>query len=255
MKRLVQEADLLFGDRLAPITSNIGFLQADHILAAQTFCDWLEPIMQKARGVTFTQQLVSGKLEDVLALLLPLTSVERRRYLFVPTTSSWTAFFDNGHYGTDVFSKVSRLSKLLECKGLRVATVPETKEGEFKDARGRYGAVILEVYGNKESVLNYLRAICLINDGGKWDFSQSGTPFLFEDTESYSKHKIKQRFTFEMLKAYTKELGLSPFEEDFYLPPGNNQGVLVEQQGPSLPTSKEYTLEEVRRTTSNSGTM
>jgi len=166
MKRLVEESSLLFGDRLAPMTSTLGFLEADHILAAQTFCDWLEPIMQKARGASFTQRLVSGKLAEILALLLPLTSVERRRYLFVPTASSWTAFFDNGHHGTDVFSKVSRLSKLLECKGLRVVAVPETKEGEFKGARGRYGAIILEVYGNKESVLNYLRAICLINDGG-----------------------------------------------------------------------------------------
>ena len=246
MKRLVEESSLLFGDRLAPMTSTLGFLEADHILAAQTFCDWLEPIMQKARGASFMQRLVSGKLEEILALLLPLTSVERRRYLFVPTASSWTAFFDNGHHGTDVFSKVSRLSKLLECKGLRVVAVPETKEGEFKGARGRYGALIFEVYGPGENPYNYLRSIYVMNDGGKWEFGQNHTPFPFEDTESYSKHKIKQRFTFEMLKAYLKELGLSPFEEDFYLPPGNNQAVLVEQQGPSLPTSKEYTLEEAR---------
>jgi hypothetical protein len=31
---------------------------------------------------------------------------------------------------------------------------------------------------------------------------------------------VRDRFTFEMLKDYLRHLGLSPFEENFYLPEG-----------------------------------
>jgi hypothetical protein len=52
-------------------------------------------------------------------------------------------------------------------------------------------------------------------------------------------------FTFNMLKGYLHHLGLSPFEEDFYLPQGSPVW-LVEKTGPVVPAYKEYTLAQAR---------
>jgi hypothetical protein len=57
---------------------------------------------------------------------------------------------------------------------------------------------------------------------------------------------VRDRFTFEMLKDYLRHLGLSPFEEDFYLPPGSCAW-LIQKTGTFAPSHKEYTLEEARR--------
>ena len=51
--------------------------------------------------------------------------------------------------------------------------------------------------------------------------------------------------TFDMLREYLRHLGLSPFEEDFYLPEGT-PAWLVEKKGPVSPKDKEYTLAQVR---------
>src|SRR5262245_28318856 len=100
----------LFGGKLAPITNTIGFIRCDCSRAAQAFFDWQEGIQTK-RGVSLIEGKIHGDFESAIRRLLPLTSVERRRYLFVPTRSAWTAFLDNGHQGTDVFSPLSFLAR------------------------------------------------------------------------------------------------------------------------------------------------
>jgi hypothetical protein len=46
----------------------------------------------------------------------------------------------------------------------------------------------------------------------------------FEQTDRYLARKIRDRFTSETLAAYAAELGLRPFDEDFY----SDRGVLIE---------------------------
>jgi len=84
-----------------------------------------------------------------------------------------------------------------------------------------------------------------MNDGGRWVFGQSGEPFPFEKLEHYQARRVRDRFTFDMLKDYLRHLGLSPFEEDFYLPAGA-PAWLVEKTGPVVPAHKEYTLAQAR---------
>jgi hypothetical protein len=99
----------LLDGRFAPITHSIGFIRCDRDVAANAYRRWQE-IIQSKRNVTLSSRSVSGRLEDVLQSLLPLTSVEARRFLFVPTRSEWTAFLDNDHQATDVFSPLSFLA-------------------------------------------------------------------------------------------------------------------------------------------------
>ena len=236
---------LLFDDRLAPITSTIGFLEIDTGLAAAAFERWHKPLWEQ-RSLRLVTREVTGELETVLLSLLPLNIVERRRYLFIPTRSRWTAYIDNGAHGTDAASAMSYLAQQIGCRGLRVTAVPNTIRRHEDKWQGRYGATVLEIYGPENIAYssNCIRAISALNDGGRWSFDTVGTPLPFEDLERYTARRIKDRFTPEMLSDYLAALGLRPFEEDFYLPKG--RATLIEKIGPLPTTVKELTLAEAR---------
>lgn len=232
---------LLLEDRWAPTTSEMGFLETDAEHAARAFSAWQGGLLAP-RGISVTVHPVSGSLEQALSTLLPLTSPETRRHLFMPTRSPWTAYVENTRGGTDAASAMSYMAETLGCRGMRVVAVPHT----LRKDKGRYGAVMWEVYGPRQTDwLNYLRTLYASNDGGRWVFGQSGEPFPFEKLEHYQARKVRDRFTFELLAEYLHHLGLSPFQEDFYLPQGA-PAWLVEKAGPVVASHQEYTLAQVR---------
>ncbi|KFE63560.1 hypothetical protein [Hyalangium minutum] len=233
---------LLLEDRWAPVTSEMGFLELGAEQAAQAFATWQRGLAT-SRGFTIEVLPVAGPLEPALSHLLPLSGGETQRRLFIPTRSAWTAYVTNQWTGTDAASAMSVMARRLSIRGLRVVAVPHTLRGD----RGRYGAVMLDVFGPQQpgKLNNYVRAVEVANDGGHWVFEQSGEPFPFEQVKQYQARRVRDRFTFEMLKDYLRHLGLSPFEEDFYLPSGSCAW-LVQKTGPFTPTGPEYTLEEAR---------
>lgn len=232
---------LLLNDCWAPVTSEMGFLENSAEQAAQAFASWQRGLMTP-RGISVGLHSLSGSLEQMLVRIPPLNNAERRRHLFIPTRSAWTAYVDNGWNGTDASSAMGYMAEALGCRGLRVVAVPHT----LRKKSGRYGAVILEVYGPRQATgRNDLRTLYAANDGGRWVFGQSGEPFPFEKAEQYKASRVRDRFTFDLLKEYLLHLGLSPFEEDFYLPQGA-AAWLVEKTGPVAPTQREYTLTQVR---------
>ncbi len=232
---------LLLEDRWAPVTSTMGFLELEAEQAAQAFAAWHRELPM-SQGSNIEVLPVVGTLEQVLSSLLPLSGGERR--LFIPTRSVWTAYLDNQWTGTDAASPLRYMARWLSIRCLRVVAVPHTLR---KDGGGRYGSVMLDVYGPKQpgKIHNYVRALGASNDGGRWVFDQEGEPFAFEQVEKYQERRVRDRFTFEMLKDYLRHLGLSPFEEDFYLPQGTNAW-LVQKTGPGTTVGREYTLEEAR---------
>jgi hypothetical protein len=234
---------LLFGDSLAPITSTVGFLEVPSDTAVEAFLFWQSRIYQRL-GISLAVKNIEGDLKSVLLQLLPLTSVQRRRLLFIPTASGWTAFFDNGWRGTDAAAPMSYLAGQLKCRGIRVVAVPHTMREASRTAKGRYGATILEVYGTDGKTV---RSICAANDGGKWVFYQSGQPFLFERTERYKERRVKDRFTFELLDEYLRGIGVCAFDPEFYLAESSDPAQLISKIGPLAPSVKEYTLAEARK--------
>lgn len=235
----------LLNGKFAPMSYQIGFIETDCARAVEFYSRW-QAELHSSRGVTIEQKPIMGELERALGALVPLTSVERRRHLFVPTNSAWTAYFDNGYRGPDVVSTMSYLAKNLRCRTLKVVNVPDTGEGKAK-GRGRYGALELQMYGPTDQPgLNTLRTIHLSNQGDKWEFVQTGTPFDFERTEQYAARKIRDRFSLETLVEYVGALGLQPFEQSFYLPATKSEAILIEKLGPHNPNMKEFSLEEVR---------
>jgi hypothetical protein len=195
------------------------------------------------RGITVEVLPVAGTLEQVLSSLLPLTSGETQRHLFIPTRSAWTAYVADQWTGTDAASPMRVMARKLSIRCLRVVAVPHTLRGN----QGRYGGVMLEGYGPEQpgKISNTVRVVEVANDGGRWVFVQSGEPFPFEQVEQYQARRLRDRFTFEMLKDYLRHLGLAPFEEDFYMPPGS-RAWLIQKTGPFTTVGQEYTLEEAR---------
>lgn len=239
---------LLMNDQFAPITSTIGFLETNLSVAVAAFSTWQQQLRQeRSDGLLLEKQVVSGRLANVLQALLPLNASEPQRYLFIPTNSSWIAYFDNARQGTDPFSMVSYLSEQIHCRGLTVTAIPNTINEFSTPGCGRYGAVELEIFGpQKNEWLNLIRSISVINNGGVWEFNEQGNPLPFERTENYQSEDIPARFTFEMLRIYLQALGLSPFDESFYLPSEPEGAVLIELKDPQASQIKEYSLAEVQ---------
>ncbi|HLL05610.1 MAG TPA: hypothetical protein VK539_33885 [Myxococcaceae bacterium] len=233
---------LLLEDRWAPVTEEMGFLELGAEQAAQAFTTWHRELVT-SEGFTFEVLPVTGTLEQVLSRLLPLSGGETQRRLFIPTRSAWTAYVSNQWTGTDASSPMRYMARWLSIRSMRVVAVPHTLRGNH----GRYGAVMLSVYGPErlEKISNTVRALAVANDGGRWVFEQSGEPLPFEQVEQYQARRVRDRFTFEMLKDYLRHLGLAPFQEDFYLPPGS-RAWLVQKTGPFTTPGQEYTLEEAR---------
>ena len=117
----------------------------------------------------------------------------------------------------DVFSPVSYLSEVLKCRGLDVACIPDRSEIPAKDALQIYGAITFSLYGpEKTDWLNKIRHIGVTNDSSGWEFETDGTIQPYEETESYSKRRLVDRFTPEMLEGYCAALGIRLFDEDFF---------------------------------------
>lgn len=232
---------LLLHDTLAPITSELYFLQSDRDTVTDFLADDLYR-SQRERGLEVETQTVNGPLADALKNLLPLQIPDNRRYLLMNAVNGWTAFFDNGSMGTDPTAP-RFLCQDLNCRGIRIVASPQTFESSAGHPPGRWGALIFEVYSpDPDLILNYERIVSLSNQGGYWDFHTSGEPFGFEDTEQYTARRKRDRFTFEMLCDYAAHMGLRPFDEDFYMPDG--EAMLIEIVGPRDPSFEEFTLEE-----------
>ena len=237
---------LLLDDRLAPITSELGFVHAPVEVVGRALVDWQESI-HGPRGASCTTRTVRGDLEALLQTLLPLNTHTRRRFLLLPTAApEWTAYFDNGAQGSDVFAHLTSLARLNGLRCVRASVVPDTASGRGSQAGGRYGATVFEVYGESKAWLAGVeRSVELLDDGGRWRFSQDGPPLPCEDLDAYRARRVKDRFTPALLDRYLREFGLRAFDEDFYAPAG--AGVLVEKQGRRVRGTSELTLAQARQ--------
>ncbi|GAB3932477.1 hypothetical protein GCM10029976_038490 [Kribbella albertanoniae] len=212
----------LLSDRFAPITSRFGFLEVPLEVAAAGLGVWRQQLHGRAKA-----EPVGGSLAEMLERLPPLTGGVRPRELLVGTVGDrWTAYFDCGFQGTDAVSTVGYLAEELKCQGLAIDSTPHTF-GTGLETPGRYGAVQFELFGPLQTdFLNYVRTISAAHDGSRWSFEANGTVQAFEDPDRYEARRVRDKFTSEMLAEYAAELGVRPFDEDFYA----DQGILIESR-------------------------
>jgi hypothetical protein len=242
---LIEPKDLLLEDRLAPITTSMGFFETECADVVQHFLGWQEEIKKTGRFIKrITSRPVTGTLEQVLQALLPLKTNTATRYLFIPARNGWTAYFDNGFRGTDP-TVIVHLPELMHSRSVWVVANPHQPGTSVN----RSGWLIMEVYGHEKTEwLNLIRRIRLENDLGKWHFEQFGSPFPFEQTERYLAKKKTDRFDLPLLKQYLHALGgLSPFDENFFLPPDHRKAVLVKISTSQIVENKDIPFEEAKR--------
>jgi len=235
--------EALYNNQFAPSTLESGFIDGSAAQIAREFIDWQTKIHQP-RNVTLEGCEFIEPLSSLLNRLAPLTRVERRRYLFVPTDSRWTAYFDSGHQGTDAASTIATLCELYNHEGFRVVNSPHIEP--VKSGKGNYGAVILEKYGPVGlPILNTERAIYAAHNGSRWEFGCTGEPFAFECVEAYKARKVQDRFTPELLNSYLMQFEINAFDPYFYRSDRTNSAVLVEKSGPYVTGYAEFTFAEL----------
>lgn len=232
----------MFGGRYLPSTAEIGFLEIEPGIAADFYAEWQRGLqVERGGSAVLTERTAESGFSGALESLLPLTSIERRRMIFVPTSSQWCAYLDNGWQGTDAFSVVSYLAEQLSCRGVKFRYQPHTAEKSADGWVGNFGAAILEIYGSERTEwLNTVRSIFTIFDRGKWQFGAEGAVQDFEDIKYYSRRDISSRFNLEILDNYLKMLNINAFEEDFYMP--SNAFFHIEKTGPANPDVENYTF-------------
>jgi hypothetical protein len=234
--------DLLNG-QFAPITSSIGLLRAPLDESVKAFTEWMGGVLTRYGQYLRTSSFECG-FDQAMERLLPLATVVPTRYILIKLGDEWTAFFDNGHRGTDPDGILAVLSGTLLTTGLRLTLVPNTMTSD-PSKPGMYGGTIFFAFEGRTASQ---RSIAWLNDGGRWVFEQSGEPYAFEDLAAYENKRISQRFSPELLKRYARELvGVDPFSDAAYLNHYNRvTGALVETLG-NLPTSTRYvSLAEAR---------
>jgi hypothetical protein len=205
----------LLDNAYAPVTFSFGFVQSSFGQFSEAFISWQDEIFSKsAGGVEFTR--FRAPLPTALLRLEPLTSPQNR-YLLVETQSNWSAMFSNGLRVNDVFSPVSHLSTVLKCYGLLMNSTPDRSQKAGKDGLQIYGAVTFTLYGPENTDwLNRIRYVGVTKDVGGWEFEAKGEVQPYEQTESYRKRKLVDRFTVEMLESYCAALGIELFDASFY---------------------------------------
>ena len=231
--------ELLLDDRWAPITTEFGFVEAPLAVVSDGWCAWQNRLLAPA-GKGVRSRAIVGELEVQLAALLPLSVVEARRVLMVPTRSAWTAVFANGHQGGDA-AGLAFVARALGCRAVRVVNAPHVVVG---GTVRRYGARMFELYGPEVpgQPLNTLRALSVANDGGRWRMDVSGSPLRGEDPAWLAAKSVRHRFLPAHLAAVLRSLGIDAFDASYYGSPG----VLVERWGTPVPGYRERSLDEVQ---------
>lgn len=241
-KHLIQAdelaARLLLGSRWAPVTNTLSFIKAPLDEAARIWHELNEADLQDKADALMIE--ATGTLEEQFARLLPLGGGSKR--LFLETSNpDWTAVVSDFAAGADLTNQL--YFEYSKKRGIHFVTVHEVPHSldkkSYPEHRGRHGGRMIMVMGSEE----YGSYVSLINDD-KWVFDRDGTAFAdFEDTAAYKSFKTTDRFTHDMLVSYCQNLGLDPFNEDFYVP--NGRGILLDFRY-HHPDNKTFTLAEAR---------
>ncbi|MCK4801974.1 MAG: hypothetical protein KAS84_08275 [Anaerolineales bacterium] len=245
---IIEFTDLLFSDKLAPITTSLGFIKADIQSVADEFHTWIQEINSRLdHQLIIKDSKISGDLETVLRSLLPLQRSNSDKFLLIPTSSDWTAVCDNGYRGT-YSSTFGYLAKRLNCLALWIVARPHTVKTIGFNRFGRQGALIFELYGPKQTEwLNLIRQVRLEYTLGKWEFSEFGEPFPFEHIEEYQAKKAEDKFSFKTFYHYLRELDLNPFSVEFYLPPDSSSAHLIQLQRGEIIQGTSISLQQARK--------
>lgn len=226
----------LLDNQYAPTTFCWGFVEAPFESATSVFESWSASTFGRY-GIAFETVRYKGTLAVLLDKLYPVTGPANREML-METKLEWTAYFDNMWNGGDPVSRVGQMCDMLKCRGVAVTCCPHRN---LEGGRGVFGAVQFQLFAPHETdFINHLRYVGVTSDGDEWEFSATGSVQPYEETLEYGAHRVRDRFTPEMLERYCKVLGIDLFNPDFYGP----NAMMIVNKTPLRPGSPCLSREE-----------
>ncbi|WP_157362223.1 hypothetical protein [Haloechinothrix halophila] len=186
---------ILPSDAAGRTTHTVGYFETHSVQLA----NWIKEIERRSTTVKPREKLCN-LLADVLSSRIPETG--DRRDLLIPL-GQWTALLNNASAGTDLGPLPWKAPDVLSSRAIKAVS--------------SYGfehpSVMFEVYDPAcPGPLHSRRLIRAACDRGRWSFGTEGEPFDFEEVENYSKRRIRDRFTPEMLERYLRALGVPMLE-------------------------------------------
>ncbi|WP_422758856.1 hypothetical protein [Paenarthrobacter sp. C1] len=232
---------LLLGGEWAPVTNKIGFMQRPLDEAVDEWRTWAqESYHQPLAGFGVTEH--RGTLRELLSELLPLGY--GHRWLLLETANpGWTAVMENTRDTAVLGPLGEHFASARGISTVQVEDVPKNlRRMPDEPARGRWGGRTLITFEEAG-----LRRFLSLYNSEPWKFAENGQPYDFEDTEQYLLPRASDCFPHKTLVDICRNLGLDPFEEDFYVP--NGRAFIIEalhQPTEDEPGAKRYTLAEAR---------
>jgi hypothetical protein len=222
----------------SPITGTIGFVEGEPHEVANAFFKWQAPLFAKTTSPLEIEEQDSMSFSDAMTQLSILTT-RASRWIFMAAGVGHTAMFSNCSRGLDP-SPISPLAvKKCRKKGFRVTAVSNVHRGK------KYSSRIVEVFSPEcSNPFNIERSLYCANDGGKWKFGSSGTPYAFEDESRYESPSVKDRFTINDVWEFMRHFQIDGDSESFY-GGERRKAYKVFMNGELLPNMKEVLLSEI----------
>jgi hypothetical protein len=195
---------MILAPEFAPTTGSLGLLEAPLDDVAKQLHAWYGEVDQSR-----SLKPIESSFPDALRRVQPLNAPFFIRLWIATTGARWhTAYFDGFINGSDPFPPISYLAQRIGCFGLVISDQPESEQS--------YAARRIELYGpNATEWLNLEWGVSVVNDGGPWVWDHFGPTQPFEEPENYTKRRIRDRFTPDMLRRYCAALDVPMSETQF----------------------------------------
>lgn len=222
----------LLDERFYPITGQYGFVQASLDVVVQG-CEadlvrkkaWERPEAEcEVREVSGSLSEMLSEFEESVGLMGSTTA------MLVIDCGEWIACFENS-----VEAHQTWLRRAPRDVAATSVTVASSFAKEHRDElpfpwsspeTGRGGMVLFHLDTPVGTAGDWSwRVLCSEYTGVQWQWSESGEPLPCEDTSRYDRDVIRERLTSVMVGEYCRELGIRPFDDDFFGP----RGVIVQR--------------------------
>lgn len=234
---------LLLGGAWLPVTATILFVHAPVDKCVRTLLGGRGEHVRKTYGKPLVPKRVSGSLPELLANLVPLDSIEDRRYLFLPTAdAAWTAMFGSTWRGFDPHSAMSWFAT-ARIESVMIRDIPNTYD--YALDKGFYGERKIESYEipTQGEPIGHSLGV-RVSEPRKWELVSPSAEFRVGNVWNPEAKRIPDRFTHDHLGEMAERFGLRPFDESFYAP--QQSGVLVSRTDPPGPDERLISLAEAR---------
>jgi hypothetical protein len=238
----------ILGNRLAPITNSIGFLEGSLSEVVDDFTSWRKRIMDinvKYLRIK-TDEIRDNSFEQTLLHLCPLNYGAANKFIFIPTNSNWVAYFDNCYRGTDG-AAISYYPKLSKKRSVEITLKRYSQKMVENRWIGSPGCLGFTLHHYEEGEARCKRRVYLEHDMGKWTFEQFGNPIEGEYIDNYQQKYKAKRFSAGDLVTVLKFLGIDILAEDFFLPAPGRRSVMITETYTYSHKIRKLSLTEAKR--------